>query len=451
MAKEDHLMGNSEDDKKTTDLDFMSDINAATRLQPSWQANILLYVICALFIFIIIWANIAKLEVITRGEGKVVPTSEIQLVQSLEGGILAELNINEGDKVTKGQILARIENVAFASEERGIEAQSLALKLKQARLNAEINENNFAIPDDLNNQNKALSDNELSLYQSRQNGLQKSLAVADEIVNKNEANLKEIDATIQRLRDSKNLLSQQLKITRNLVAKNAMPKLEALKQEREFSEISGNLNASIQRKKALEADLAAAKNSRGETKATFKSEALTELSTVETQLSGLKESLTAAGDRVDRTELRAPADGVVKTINQKTIGGIVDPSMKLIEIVPLDEDLKITAKILPADIAFLKIDQDVNVKITAYDSSKFGALRGKLKRISADTIEDKEGNIFFEIDVLTDKNYLGSQDAPLPIIPGMVAQAEIITGKRTVMYYLAKPFLRARDRAMTEQ
>jgi adhesin transport system membrane fusion protein len=148
MAKEDHLMGNSEDDKKTTDLDFMSDINAATRLQPSWQANILLYVICALFIFIIIWANIAKLEVITRGEGKVVPTSEIQLVQSLEGGILAELNINEGDKVTKGQILARIENVAFASEERGIEAQSLALKLKQARLNAEINENNFAIPDE---------------------------------------------------------------------------------------------------------------------------------------------------------------------------------------------------------------------------------------------------------------------------------------------------------------
>jgi adhesin transport system membrane fusion protein len=185
--------------------------------------------------------------------------------------------------------------------------------------------------------------------------------------------------------------------------------------------------------------------------AQYKSEALTELSEVKTRLSALQESLTAAGDRVDRTELRAPSTGIVKVINQKTIGGVVDPSMKLMEIVPLDEDLKITARVAPADIAFIEVGQDVNVKITAYDAQKFGSLKGKLSRISADTIEDKEGNIFFEIDVVTEKNHLGTRDNPLPIIPGMVAETEVITGKRTIMSYMAKPFLRARDRALTEQ
>jgi adhesin transport system membrane fusion protein len=439
------------DDTATTDLDYMGELDAATKLTPSHQANLLLYLVCGLFAFIVIWASLAKLEVITRGEGQVVPFSEIQLVQSLEGGILAELNIREGDRVTKGQILARIENVAFASEERGIEAQSLSLQLKQARLNAEINNENFIVSGDLKVKNEVLAKNEWALYESRQEGLGKALAGADEAVKKAGANIKEIDATIKRQRDSKRILSQQLKITRDLVSKNAMPKLEALKQERELSEVSGNLNAAIERKKSLQADLAVAQNARGERESQFKSDALTELSEVKTKLSAITENLKSAGDRVDRTELRAPADGVVKTVQQKTIGGIIEPAMKMIEIVPLGEDLKITAKILPADIAFLEIGQDVNVKITAYDSSKFGSLRGTLKRISADTIEDREGNIFFEIDVVTDKNYLGTIDNPLPIIPGMIAQTEVITGKRSVMSYLAKPFLRARDRAMTEQ
>ena len=437
--------------KTPNDLDFMDELKAATRLQPAWHANILLLIIFTLVIFIFVWAAFSEVEVITRGQGQVVPSSEIQVVQSLEGGILAELNVSEGDRVTKGQILARIENVAFASEERGIEAQSLALKLKQLRLNAEINEQDFIISDGLKAQNKKLADNEVALYKSRQNEVLQGMNNADEAIRKSESNLKEIAATINRLSQSKSLLSQQLEITRKLVANNAMPKLEALKQEREFSEIQGELNATVQRRNGLQSDLASANNSKKEIKAQFKSQALAELSDVETKLSGLRESLTTAGDRVDRTELRAPADGVIKTVSQKTIGGIVEPSMKVIEIVPLDDDLKITSKIAPADIAFLKVGQDVNVKISAYDAQKFGAMQGTLKRISADTIEDKEGNIFFEIDVETERNYLGTRDNPLPIIPGMQAETEVITGKRSILSYMAKPILRARDRALTEQ
>jgi adhesin transport system membrane fusion protein len=438
-------------DQNYKDTDFMTELEAASNMQPTPHANIMLYAVLALFCLIIIWAYLSEIEVITRGQGQVVPTSEIQLVQSLEGGILAELNVQAGDRVEEGQILARIRNVAFASEERGIEAQSLSLELKQKRLNAEINNENFTVTDDIKVKNENLVDNELALYKSRQNELQKRLDNADEAVKKAEANLREIKATINRLSESKRLLNQQLKITRDLVSKNAMPKLEAIKQEREMAEISGDLNAAVERRKALESDLATAQNLRGEEEAKFKTQALAELSEVETKLSSIKESLTAAGDRVDRTELRAPSAGVVQSIGQKTIGGIVEPAMKLIEIVPLDDDLKITASIAPADIAFLEVGQNVNVKITAYDSSKFGALKGTLKRISADTIEDKEGNIFFEIDAVTDKNYLGTPDNPLPIIPGMVAEVEVITGKRSISSYMLKPFLRARDRALTEQ
>ena len=439
------------DHHRLTDLDFMSELQAAKRLQPVWQSHALLIIIIALLVFIFIWAAVSEVEIITRGEGQVVPSSEIQLVQSLEGGILAELNIEEGDRVEQGQVLARIENVAFASEERGIEAQLLSLNLKQLRLNAEIEEEEFIIPDDMMAQNPELARNEIELYEARQEALQNALSNADEAVRKAEANLSEIAATINRLSESRRILSEHLQITRDLVAKNAMPRVEALNQEREFSDISGDLNAATERRTGLRSDLATAQNKRAETLAQFKSEALAELSEVKTRLSAMQESLTAAGDRVDRTELRAPSAGIVKTINQKTIGGVVDPSMKLIEIVPLDEDLKITAKVAPADIAFIEVGQDVNVKITAYDPQKFGSLRGQLMRISADTIEDKEGNIFFEIDVRTDKNYLGTQENPLPIIPGMVAETEVITGKRTILSYMAKPFLRARDRAMTEQ
>jgi len=439
------------DNHMMNDLDFMDELKAAEKLQPAWQAYGLMAVIIALFAFILIWAALSEVEVITRGEGQVVPGTEIQLVQSLEGGILSALMVSEGDRVDKGQVLARIENVAFASEERGIAAQLLSLTLKQLRLNAEIEGQDFVIPPENKTENADLAANEINLYQARQEALQKSLANGDEAVKKAQANLKEITATINRLSQSKKLLSEQLKITRDLVAKNAMPRIQALQQEREFSDISGDLNAAVQRRTGLSADLATAENAKGEILAKFQAEALAELSEVKTRLAALQESLTAAGDRVDRTELRAPSAGIVKVINQKTIGGIVDPSMKLMEIVPLNDDLKITARVAPADIAFIKVGQDVNVKITAYDPQKFGAIIGRLQRISADTIEDKDGNIFFEIDVVTEKNYLGTRDAPLPIIPGMVAEAEVITGKRSILSYMVKPFLRARDRALTEQ
>jgi len=432
------------------DIDFMNELDAAARLHPSGHSSLLLWTVTALVSLLFTWATVSEVEIMTRGQGQVVP-SQTQLVQSLEGGILAELNVQQGDRVTKGQVLARIENVAFASEERGIEAQSLFLNLRRTRLNAEINNTDFVVAPDIRALNEALADNEIALYKSRQAQLTNALSIADENIRRSEANAKEIAATIARLTESRRLLEEQMVITRGLVEKNAMPKLEAMKQERELADVRGNLAAATERKSALQAELASARRAKAEHMAQFRSQALAEMSEVETRLAAIKESLTAAGDRVNRTELRAPSDGVVKTINQRTIGGVVEPAMRFIEIVPIDDALKINAKISPSDIAFLQLDQPVNVKITAYDPQRFGSLKGKLTRIGADTVQAREGHVYFEIDVVTEKTYLGTENNPLPIMPGMIADVEVITGKRTILSYMMKPFLRARDRALTEQ
>jgi adhesin transport system membrane fusion protein len=433
------------------DADFMAEAVAATRLEARWSANALLYAVGALIAVFVVWAALAQVDQITRGMGQVVPSADVQLVQSLEGGILAGLNVQEGDAVQKGQVLAKISNVAFASEEKGIAAKAAALTLKRDRLRAEAAGQDFT-PDAANAAKfPDLAANERQLYEARQKDLQNSLSLLDDKITQSEADLREIQAQVSRLAETSSLLQQQVNMTSAMVAKNAAPRMDLIKQQRELADLRGNMNAASQKRASLEAELSVSKRERAEREGKFKSDALAQISEVETELSGLNETLNAASDRVDRSELRSPVDGVVKSIHMKTIGGVIEPAKVLMEIVPTGDQLKITAKVSPTDIAFLKLGQDVKVKITAYDAQRYGRLDGKLTRIGADTVSDNKGNVFFEIDVVTKKNHLGTETNPLPIMPGMVAQADVITGKHTIMEYLLKPFLRARQEALTER
>ena len=433
------------------DADFMAEAVAATRLQARWSANALLYAVTALFVCFVIWSSFAEVEQLTRGMGQVVASSETQMVQSLEGGILAELLVHEGDTVKKGQTLAKISNVAFASEEAGIQAKGASLTLKRDRLMAEANGKDFVPNADLATRFPAIAANELALHQARQNDLQNSLSLLDDKIQQSQASLREIEAQVAGMTETKGLLQKEVDMTRSMVAKHAAPEMNAVRLERELSDLRGNLNAAAQKRDAVNADLSVSRRERAEKQNQYKSQALTEISDVEAQLAPLTENLKTATDRVDRSELRAPTDGIVKTIHQNTIGGVVEPAKTLMEIVPIHEDLKVTAKVSPTDIAFLKIGQKVKVKITAYDAQRYGTLDGRLTRIGADTVSDNKGNVFFEIDVTTDKNHLGSDTNPLPIMPGMVAQVDVVTGNRTIMSYLMKPFLRARYEALTER
>lgn len=433
------------------DADFMAEAVAATRLQARWSANVLLYAVVAFFLAFVLWASLAEVEQLTRGAGQVVPTSETQLVQSLEGGILDAVMVSEGDSVKKGQVVARLKNVAFASDRRGIEAKLAALRLKRERLRAEASGEAFVTDAELARDYTALSNNELALYQSRQQDLKNAMAVLDDRIRRSEADLREISAQVSRLSETRGLLEKEVAMTRAMVAKNAAPKMDEIKLERELADLRGNLSASIQRRGSIEAELSATRRERTEKENRFRSEALSELSGVETELAGISESLKTASDRVDRSELRAPSDGIVKSIHIRTIGGVIEPAKTIMEIVPVHDALKISARVLPADIAFLKIGQPVRVGISAYDPQRYGKLDGKLTRIGADTVSDNKGNMFFEIDVVTEKTHLGTKDDPLSIHVGMVAQVDVITGKRSIMSYLLKPFLRARQEALTER
>ncbi len=430
---------------------YMNELEAAMRMRPSSPAIILLFTIIAFVTFIIVWSAVSEVEELTRGEGQVVPSKEIQVVQSLEGGILQEIKIEKGDFVKKGQVLLRISDVMFSSEERGTEARFMSLEAKKARLQAESNGEEFHVSADIEKKIPTIAENEKLLYLSRQKELEAAYTIQDEKINKAKADLGEVSAEINRLYQSRKLLNKELSITKDMVAKRAVPKLDQIRLERELGDINGQINVRVQEKKGLEASLSSAENERKTQLDKFQSVALEELNEVETQISSLKESLKSIGDRVDRTEIRAPVDGIVNQITLKTIGGVVEPAMKLVEIVPIDDELKIIAKVRPDEIAFLNVGQPVKVKVSAYDPQVYGSLDGALTRIAANSVSDRDGNVMFEIEVRTTKNYLGKAESPLPITSGMVATVEVITGKRTILNYLMKPFHRGVNRAFRER
>ncbi len=433
------------------ETDFMREIDAAKHMQPAKLASILMFTIIAFIACFVLWASITEVEELTRGQGKVIPTQDIQIVQSLEGGVVEELLVQKGEAVKKGQVLMRISDVIFSSQARGTQSKSFSLEAKKARLTAEANGSEFEIPQNIKKTIPEIVKNEQRLYETRQKELQAAYAIQDEKIAKAEADLKEVEAEIKRLTNNKNSLNKELKITREMVAQRAAPKLEQIRLERELSDMSGQISARQQRKIGLQAELESVKKQRETQFDTFKSQALEELNLVETEIAGLKESLKSISDRVDRAELRAPVDGIVNQISVQTIGGVVEPAQKVMEIVPADDILKIVATIKPNDIAFLAKGQPVKVKITAYDPQKYGSLNGTLSRVAANSITDDNGNPMFEVEVVTEKTHMGTAEAPLPISTGMVADIEIITGKRTIWNYLMKPLYRGLDRALTER
>jgi adhesin transport system membrane fusion protein len=432
------------------ETDFMSELHAAEQMKPHRASTLFLVTIAGFVVFFFLWAGLSKVEMLVRGQGQVVPTSEVQVVQSLEGGILQELLVAEGELVKKGQVLLRISDILFSSEQGGAEARSLGLRAKQARLEAEANSQPFSMPDDISKAAPKTAANEKALYDSRQQELKNAISIVEQKIASAEAQIAETKAQINRLSGSVGLLGQELKITRNMVAQKALPKLEEIRLQRELSDIQGQLRANQEKSVGLEADLASAKKQREDQDDKFRSQALGELNEVVTQIAQLDESLKSMGDRVSRAEIRSPLDGIVNKIALKTIGGVIEPAQQLMEIVPIGDELKIIARVIPSDIAFLQIGHPVNVNITAYDPQRYGSLDGRLVRIAANSVSDRDGNVFFEVEVHTDKNYMGSDDNPLPITPGMVAAIEVVTGKRTILEYLMKPFLQAKDKALTE-
>ncbi len=434
------------------DSDYVSDVSAAVLLQTPRGGRLILWLTVAFVCVAIIWANWAQLDEVTSGSGRVIPSRHIQQVQNLEGGILSALMVQEGERVEEGQPLLQIDDTGFSSSLRETQQQTMALRAKAARLKAESTGETFKAPEGMGDAYPDLLQQEMLLYRSRQAELNNSKNILVERKKQIDHEIKELESKQRRAIRSLSLSRKELSMTRPLVASGAISEVEVLRLERQVNELAGERESARLAMPRARSKLAEADKRVTEVDFQFRNEAHAELNGINAELSRLSESSVALEDRVQRTIVRSPVRGTVKQIMVNTIGGVIKPGMKLMEIVPLEDFLLVEARIRPKDIAFLHPGQRAIVKITAYDFAIYGGLDGRLEHISADTITEEHGDeSYYLVRVRTEKNHLGEIQGALPTISGMLAQVDIITGKKTVMDYLLKPVLRARGRAMRER
>jgi adhesin transport system membrane fusion protein len=412
-----------------SDFAFANEVRAAVELRTPRTARLLLFWSLALVAIALIWAHFAVLDEVKRGNGRVIPSRQTQVVQSLEGGIVGAILVREGEIVLEGQPLMRIDDTSFASQLGEVRERRGAMAARVARLEAEVQGRDLpAFPAELIDSVPSAVEAERNLFEARQ----RKLAQETDVLLQQE----------KRLTDTLRLLDKELEITRRLHGQKVIPEIEMLRLERQATDMRGQL--------------AETKSRIANIKTAFRAQAEEDLAKSRADLAVLDESIKAARDKVLRTELRSPVKGIVNKLNVTTIGAVVQPGANLMDIVPLDDTLLVEGRIRPQDIAFIRPDQDAIVKITAYDPQVYGSLKGKVERISADAIEDKaergeKGETFYRVIVRTEKNYLGTAEKPLPIIPGMVATVEVLTGEKSVLDYLLKPARMLRDEALRER
>lgn len=401
--------------------------------------------------FCLLWAHFAVIDEVTRGDGKAIPSSRLQKIQNLEGGIVAELFVREGQVVNIGDPLLRLDDTRFASNVGETEADRLALLLRVERLSAEVEERDLEFPFKVVEAAPRLAASEQALFESRQQQLRNEVAGLEEQLVQRRQELREFASKQSQFSNSLKLLRQEIRMSEPLVAQGAISRVEVLRLKRAEVESRGQLDATTLAMPRAEAAIKEVERKIDETRGRFRSEALTELNVARTDLSKIQSSGKALEDRVSRTLVTSPVRGIVKQLLVNTIGGVIQPGSDLVEIVPLDDSLLVEARIRPQDIAFLHPGQAAVVKFSAYDYTIYGGLQAKLEQIGADTVTDDDGNSFYVIKLRTDKSHLGSEAHPLLIIPGMVASVDIITGKKSVLSYLLKPIIRARAEALRER
>ena len=430
---------------------MMRDVVAAERLRPHGLAHVLLLTVVAFLVIFLIWAHGAVLDEVTRAPGRVIPSRQIQIVQNLEGGIVAAILAREGQIVEEGEVLMRIENIRAASDYRERRARYLALLGSGARLRAEVAGMPLELPANLAQEAPLLAANEQALFEQRARRLADEIAILERQAEQRSQEQLELRSRLARLERSLELARERLALNEPLARQRVVARVDFLALQQQVNDLAGEVELARLALPRVETALREAEQRIASARSVFRAEAQRELNVVEAELTGLREVVLAGEDRVRRTEVRSPVRGTVKQLRVNTIGGVVQPGADLVEIVPLDDTLLVEAQVRPPDIAFIRPGLRATVKITAYDFAIYGGLAGTVEDISADSIVNDKGESFYRVRVRTDEDSLPGRGARLPIIPGMTAEIDVLTGKRTVLHYLLKPVLRARERALTER
>lgn len=433
------------------DIEFMSEVSAATMETSPRTGHSLLILTALFFVCAIWWANQTELDEVTRGEGKVIPSSKIQVIQNLEGGILSEVLVNEGELVEKGDVLLKIDDTRFSSTFDETKLKYWELLARASRLEAESRGKELELPEELETERPALAAAERSLYLTRQRELQSSIDVLEQQARQRQQEMAETQAKLNKLRTSYELSNEELKMSEPLVGVGVISEVEILRLKRTVNDLRGEMETTRLALPRIRSGLSEVRQKIEDAKVRFQSEAASQLSEVQAELGRTQTTIVSAEDRVSRTQVRAPVRGKINRLMINTVGGVIQPGEDIVEIVPVDDSLLIEAHIRPSDIAFLRPGQNAMIKFTAYDFSIYGGLPATLERISADTITNEEDESFYLIYLRTEKNYIDSNKGPLEIIPGMTVTVDILTGKKSVLDYLLKPILKAKNEALRER
>ena len=425
---------------------------SADLLQPLPRGiNALLLSLVGLVAAFVVWAANATIEEATRGQGRVIPASKIQVVQNLEGGIIRKILVHEGATVKAGDILLRIDPTQAGSSLGETRQRMRGLRALIARLQAEVEGRPLTFPKDLKDQGSGLLAQQRAQFIERKRELDAAISALDYQATQRAQEQIELNAKIENLKTSLEIAQAQLAMIRPLARSRAASRAELLSARAKVNETKGALAAAKLALPRIKAQYLEVLDRRKEKLSAFRAEALKKLSSARVELSVLMESDRGAADTLARTIVRAPVSGIVKTVHVTTPGQVVKPGSDLVEIVPLNDALLIEARVRPRDIAFLRPGQKALVKLTAYDFALYGGLIGKLERIGADSITNERGETYYLIRVRTTKSQLSHGETQLPILPGMVAEVDILTGSKTVLAYLTKPLTRMRQSALREK
>jgi membrane fusion protein, adhesin transport system len=409
----------------------------------------LIWIAIVAIVALLFWMGVSLIDEVVRGEGKVVPSRQVQVVQSLDGGVVKEILVKPGQAVEPGQTLLKIDPTRFNSSLASNQAEYLSLLAKAARLRALATGEPFQAPDDVLRQLPAAAESERNVWIQRVKELNATIGVIQEQVKQRQEELRETLAKRDQAATACALTSKELSVTRPLLASGSVSPVEVMRLQRDVAKSCGDQKGAEAQIDRTEASIQEAIRKVQEAELNTRNQARSELSDTDTKLRTLHEDRLALADKVNLAEIRSPVRGTVKTLMANTVGGVVQPGKDIIEIVPTDDTLLLEVRVPPRDIGFLHAEQKAQVKFTAYDYSIYGGLDGLVEQIGADTIVDERGNAYYIVRVRTAHGTVGEKR--LPIIPGMVAEVHILTGKRTVLQYLLKPILRAKENAFTER
>lgn len=398
------------------------------------------------------WASFARVDEMTRGQGRVIPSSKAQIVQSSEPASIQNIVVRPGQAVRKGQLLVRLDDTESSSQLGQITAENRSLAARSDRLLREGAGGGSSECKDASGVTQVECSQEAALESVRAATLRSRKSALNAAVEQRRRDYGEAQATISSLQSSLKLAQGQVEILAPLAAKSIVPQTELMDAQRDASEIQGKLAAAQQASSRAQAAISEALAQSSEASLQFRQEALNERSQLAAKMAVNSESLRGAAGRVQRSELRSPVDGIVNDIQVTTVGGFVQAGQKIMQVVPVGDKLLVEARVSPKDIAFIKVNDRANVKVTAYDFAVYGGLNGKVVQISADSIYDEAAKeAYFSVVVETDRAFLQSGKRRLPISPGMICDVEIVTGKKSILSYLLKPLVRARSEALRER